>query len=142
MPSSKRLFVVIIGCGRLGSYVANRMSHAGHSVVVVDVNDDSFETLAPEFSGFRIEGDATEFRVLKEAKADRADLFLAVTHDDNINLMVAQVAKRVLHVPNVMVRVSESRREEVYRELGIDTICPSVVTGDAISAIAGALAFD
>lgn len=141
MRKLKSLYAVIVGCGRLGSYVANKMSARGHSVVVIDADENAFEALSSEFTGFRIEGDSTEFRVLQEAKTEKADLLLAVTHSDNVNLMVAQVAKRVFKVPNVMVRVSDPMREQVYRDMGIDTICPSIVAGDAIAAIASALAF-
>jgi trk system potassium uptake protein TrkA len=109
--------------------------------VVVDNDEHAFEGLSAEYSGFRVEGDATEFRVLKEAKTDKADLVLAVTYGDNINLMVAQVAKKVFNVKNVIVRVNEPTREQVYRDLGIDTICPNVVTGDAIALIADTIAF-
>lgn len=140
MSPHKQLFAVVVGCGRLGSYVANRLSQRGHSVVIIDSNEQAFDGLSAEFSGFRVEGDATEFRVLEEAKTAQADLLLAVTHDDNINLMVAQVAKRVFNVENVMVRVNQPQREQVYRDLGIDTICPSVVAGEAIATIAGTLA--
>jgi trk system potassium uptake protein TrkA len=141
MVAPKQLYAVIAGCGRLGSYVANKLSARGHSVVVIDVDETTFDALSSEFSGYRIEGDATEFRILQEAKTDKADLLLAVTHEDNVNLMVAQVAKRVFKVPNVMVRVNDPMREQVYHDMGIDTICPSIVAGDAIAAIAGALAF-
>lgn len=141
MVTPRRLYAVIVGCGRLGSYVANKMSARGHSVIVIDSDDEAFEALSSEYSGFKLEGDATEFRVLQDAKTEKADLLLAVTHKDNINLMVAQVAKRVFKVPNVMVRVNDPMREQVYRDMGIDTICPSIVAGDAISAIASALAF-
>jgi len=141
MVAPKQLYVVIVGCGRLGSYVANKMSARGDRVVVIDSVEEAFEALSHEFSGYRIGGDATEFRVLQEARTSKADLLVAVTYDDNVNLMVAQVAKKVFKVPNVMVRVNDPAREQVYRDMGIDTICPSIVTGDAITAIARALAF-
>ncbi|MEZ4529301.1 MAG: NAD-binding protein, partial [Desulfobacterales bacterium] len=62
------LYIVIIGCGRLGSHLANRLSGAGHSVVVIDRNEDTFSSLSADFSGFRLTGDATQISVLKQAK--------------------------------------------------------------------------
>jgi trk system potassium uptake protein TrkA len=130
MSPAKKFLVIIAGCGRLGSYIANRLSREAHSVVVIDQNPAAFDGLTSEFSGFRIEGDATEYAVLKEAKADSADLLIAVTRDDNVNLMVAQVAKKIFKVGRVMARVYEIKREEIYRDLGIETICPTSMAGD------------
>ncbi len=123
------LFIIIVGCGRLGSYLANSLSYEGHSVVVIDKNSDAFDALSVEFSGFRVEGDATEFSVLKQAKTAEADMFIATTRKDNINLMVAQIAKRFFNIKNVMARVFEPAREKLYKELDIDIICPITIAG-------------
>ena len=123
-------YVVIVGCGRLGSILANRLSREGHSVVVIDRNGSTFEDLSPDFSGFRVEGDATQMAVLKEAKLQRADVLIATTHDDNINLMVAQVAQKILDVPRVLARVFDPRREKIYTQMGIETICPTSVAAE------------
>jgi len=128
--SDKRLYVIIIGCGRLGSYLANRLSHDGHSVVVIDLNDSALEALSAEYSGFRMEGDATEIDLLKQAKIDKADFFIATTGDDNVNLMVAQVAKKLFQVPRVMARVFQPKREKIYVDLGIETVCPTSIAAD------------
>jgi len=128
--SDKRLYVIIIGCGRLGSYLANRLSHDGHSVVVIDLNDSALEALSAEYSGFRMEGDATEIDLLKQAKIDKADFFIATTGDDNVNLMVAQMAKKLFQVPRVMARVFQPKREKVYLDLGIETVCPTSIAAD------------
>ena len=130
MPSTRKLFIIIAGCGRLGSYIANKASGDGHSVVVIDSNQAAFKGLSSEFSGFKMEGDATEFATLKQAKVEKADMVIATTHDDNVNVMVAQVARQLLHVPHVIARVFEPKRERVYRELDIKTISPVVVAGD------------
>jgi trk system potassium uptake protein TrkA len=123
----QNLFISIVGCGRLGSHLANQLSRAGHSVVTIDNNESAFEALSAEYSGSRLEGDVTEFAVLKQAKMDKADVVIAATSEDNINLMVAQVAKKIFRVPRVMARLFEPRREEIYRTLGIDTICPTSI---------------
>ncbi len=124
------LYIVIVGCGRVGSHLANQLSHVGHSVVVIDTNEDTFNDLSPDFSGFRVEGDATQIGVLKEAKLNQADVLFATTHWDNVNLMVAQVARKLFNVPQVLARVFDPRREQVYARLGIETICPTSVAAE------------
>ena len=132
MPLGQEFFIIIVGCGRLGSYLANRLSRDGHSVVVIDVNESAFDMLSAEYSGFRVEGDATELAVLKQAKTDKADLAIATTRDDNVNLMVSQIARKLFRVPKVMARVFDPKREEVYRALNIETICPTSLAGDIL----------
>src|SRR4030042_874447 len=130
MKKSERLYIIIIGCGRLGSYLANQLSNTGHSIVVIDNQESAFEQLETEYSGFRIEGNATEFNVLKQAKIDKADMVLATTHDDNLNIMVAQIAKKIFKIKNVVARVFDPEREKIYNQMGIDTVCPTIVSGE------------
>ncbi len=124
------LYIVIVGCGRLGSHLANQLSHVGHSVVVIDRDEAMFNGLSPDFSGFRVVGDATQIAVLKEAKLKNADVLFAATHEDNVNLMVAQVARKVFNVQHVLARVFDPRREQIYDQLGIETICPTSVAAE------------
>jgi len=119
-----RHYIVIVGCGRLGALLANRLSLDGHSIVVVDRNDAAFKNLSPDFSGFCIEGDATQMAALKKAKLEKADKLIATTREDNVNLMVAQVAQTIFEVPHVLTRIFDPKRHEVYAQLGIETICP------------------
>lgn len=130
MPTTRKLFIIVAGCGRLGSYIANRSSGDGHSVVVIDIDQSAFKGLSSEFSGFKMEGDATEFATLKQAKVEKADMVIATTQEDNVNVMVAQIARHLFHVSHVIARVFEPKRERVYRELDIETISPVVVAGD------------
>ncbi len=124
------LYIVIVGCGRLGSHLANQFSRDGHSVVVIDKVETTLEDLSSDFSGFRIVGDATHVSVLREAKVKDADVLIATTHFDNVNLMVAQVARRLFDVPRVLARVFDPKREAIYASLGIDTVCPTSVAAD------------
>jgi len=124
------LYIVIIGCGRLGSHLANHLSRAGHSLVVIDREEETFSNLSPDFSGFRVTGDATQISILKAAKLKQADVLFAVTHEDNVNLMVAQVARKIFSVSQVMARVFDPKREEIYARLGIGTICPTSVAAE------------
>jgi len=120
-------YIIIVGCGRLGSNLANIFSKRGDSVVIIDKNDETFNKLSPDFSGFRINGDVTQMAVLNNAKLEQADVFIATTHDDNVNLMAAQVAKKIFKVSHVLARVFDPKREQVYTRLGVDTICPTTV---------------
>ena len=92
---SRNRYIVIVGCGRLGSHLANQLSRNGNSVVIIDIDESSFCQLSPEFSGFRVEGDATQVAVLHGAKIKQADVLIATTHEDNANMMIGQVAKKV-----------------------------------------------
>lgn len=126
--SSKHLYAVIIGCGRLGSHIANLLSGNGHSIVIIDRKEDSFKSLSSEFGGFKIVGDATENEVLEKARISKADVVVSVTDDDSTNIMIAQIAKKVYKVPKVLARVFEPARGAVYQKLGIDTLCPTTLS--------------
>jgi trk system potassium uptake protein TrkA len=98
MTATKGLFIIVVGCGRLGSYLANKFSHDGANVVVVDHDERAFDALQAEYSGFKVEGDATEFAVLKQARR-KADIVIRTTQDDNVNIMIAQIAQKVFRAP-------------------------------------------
>ena len=123
-------YIVVVGCGRLGCHLANHLSKEGNLVVVIDKDEATFSDLTPDFSGFRINGDATHMAVLKQAKLKNADVLIATTHDENVNLMVAQVAKKIFSVPHVLARVFDPKREEIYDQLQVDTICPTSVAAE------------
>lgn len=127
-------YVVIVGCGRLGSLLAGLLSEVGSSVVVIDIEESAFDLLTAGFSGFRIVGDAVEIEVLRAAKTHKADCLLATTEEDNVNLMVAQVARKVFNVPKVLARVFDPRREGVYREFDIETVSPTKLMAAAFLA--------
>jgi len=120
------LYIVIVGCGSVGSELATGLSSEGHNVVVVDSDPSSFERLGAAFDGITVLGDGTDTSTLGEAGADRADAVAAVTSDDNTNITVAQVASIVLGVPKVVARVFEPQREAVFKEFGLATVCPTL----------------
>ncbi|RJP71396.1 MAG: TrkA family potassium uptake protein [Candidatus Abyssobacteria bacterium SURF_17] len=128
------MFVVIIGCGRLGSRLAIEASKGGMNVVVVDKNKRAFDLLTAEFSGFQVVGDASNQEVLRSAKISDADIVAAVTDNDNVNLMVAQAAKHLFGVGKVLARVTDPLKAEIYAQLGLKVLCPATVAADAIGA--------
>lgn len=118
-------YIVIVGCGRLGSLLAGRLSQQGDSVVVIDREEHPFEALPAAFSGFCIQGNAVDLEVLQRAKTDQADGFVAATDQDNVNLTVAQIARVVFGVETVVARVSDPANEQLYRTLGVATVSPT-----------------
>jgi trk system potassium uptake protein len=124
------IYIIIVGCGRLGRILAHKFSQLGHSIVVIDCQASSFKQLSSDFSGFTVEGDATEVSVLQKAKIDKADMFLAATNNDNVNLMVSQIARHVYQVPKVFARVKNPVREVIFHNLNISTVCPTLLAAD------------
>ena len=136
MGLTNNSYIIVIGCGRLGSFLANKLSNEGNSVVVIDVNVSAFDALtADQFSGFRIEGDATELAVLKQAKIDKADVVIGATHDENVNIMAAQIAKNTFNVPKVLVRILDPNKESFCRSIGIECICPTSIAAEKMIGV-------
>lgn len=128
-------YTVIIGCGRLGANLANTLSNETANVLIMDENKASFRRLSTNFGGLSIVGNGTDFERLKEAQIQKASAVIAVTNDDNTNIMVAQIARDVFGVERVIARLYDPDCESVYQELGIDTICPSVLSAKEIDKL-------
>ncbi|NLJ24260.1 MAG: hypothetical protein GX354_02390 [Firmicutes bacterium] len=116
------LYIVIVGCGSLGSAVAYLLSREKHNVVVIERDSSAFNLLEPTFNGVTLLGNGIDVDVQRNAGVDRADAFIAVTGNDAANLMAAQVARGVYHVPKVVAQVSDSENEGLYRHFDIQTI--------------------
>lgn len=130
-------YTVIIGCGRLGASLANAISDKEASVMMVDRDERAFRKLGSAYGGLTLTSDATDISVLRSAEIERADTVVSVTNDDNTNIMVAQIARNVYHIPNVICRLYDPEREIVYKEFGIDTICPTVLSTREIDRLLG-----
>ncbi len=130
-------YTIIIGCGRLGANLANALSNEGENVLIMDENRDSFRRLASNFGGLSVVGDGTDLDMLREARIGQASAVIAVTNDDNTNIMIAQIARDIFHVKRVIARLYDPERETVYQEFGIDTICPSVLSVKEIDKLLG-----
>ena len=126
------MFILIVGCGRVGSAVAKRALDAGHEVSVLDSDPlsherlDKDQTTTWEDAGGRFTvGTALEIDALIEAGIEKAEVFLAATRGDNTNLVIAQIAQRRYKVPRVVVRVADPGRAAWYGEQGLHTVCPT-----------------
>jgi trk system potassium uptake protein len=129
--------VVILGCGRVGAYLARTMEADGHEITVIDQNNAAFKRLQPGFKGNLVLGTGIDEDVLRQAGIEQAEAFLAVTNGDNTNVMAAQVAKEIFGVPRVVCRIYDPLREEIYRAVGLETICPTVLGAKRIREILG-----
>ncbi|QTX32464.1 TrkA family potassium uptake protein [Aminithiophilus ramosus] len=119
-------YVVVAGCGRLGSMLAGELSSQGESLVVIDRDGRAFRRLPPEFSGFTLEGEMTEPELLRRAGTHEAHLFLATADDENANLFAAQAARTLFSVPRVVARVETPQKARLWSRLGIETVCPAL----------------
>jgi trk system potassium uptake protein TrkA len=122
--------VVIMGCGRVGSTIAHSLEAAGHSVAVVDQDAGAFRRLGPDFRGRQVVGVGFDRDCLTEAGIEQAGAFAAVSSGDNSNIISARVARETFGVENVVARIYDPKRAEVYARLGIPTVATVRWTAD------------
>lgn len=127
--------IIVAGCGKVGSQFAKMMSEEGHEMVVVDSEINNFKLLGPDFRGLTVLGVPIDEDVLKEAGIESADGLAAVTPDDNINMMVCQVAKEIFNVPRIFCRIQDPVREQVFYQFGVHTVCPTNMTVQEFRAL-------
>jgi trk system potassium uptake protein TrkA len=125
--------VVIVGCGRVGSTLAENLDAEGHEVIIFDIKTSAFDRLPEAFKGSAVRGDGTDLEVLRRAGADGADIFLALTEGDNRNVMAAQVATESLGAPQVISKINDPVRAAAYAELGIVTLCRTNLMVDSVA---------
>jgi trk system potassium uptake protein TrkA len=121
---------VIMGCGRTGSTLAQLVEDRGHTVAVVDQNPDAFRRLGSQFEGQRVTGLGFDRDTLLEAGIQDAYAFAAVSSGDNSNILAARVARETFGVSNVVARIYDPGRAEVYQRLGIPTVATVRWTAD------------
>ena len=117
--------VLIIGCGRVGSVLANRLDEEGHQVVILDKNQQAFRRLSEKFSGERRIGNGLVEEYVRPALKKEVDILFVMTDKDNINLMIAQWVKKKFSVKRVITEVHDSILAGLYKELGVETVCPT-----------------
>jgi len=121
------MYIIIVGCGRVGSELANLLQHEGHDVVIIDKDPKSFRRLGPTFNGITLTGNGYDLELLKEGGVEKADAFCVVTNGDNTNIVSAQVAKNIFKVPKVIARIYDPKRADIYKHLGLDVISGTVL---------------
>ncbi|MFC1804350.1 potassium channel family protein [Candidatus Omnitrophota bacterium] len=126
------MYVIIVGCGRVGSELAKLLSGEGHNIVVIDKSPDAFERLGDSFNGLTSVGNGFNLDLLKQVGIEKANVFCALTNGDNTNLVSAQVAKKIFKVPKVVVRVYDPQRAHIYSALGLDVISGTVLVASKL----------
>jgi len=128
--------MMIIGCGRVGSVLANQLDEAGHEVVVLDRNQQAFRRLSEKFSGERIVGNGLVEEFVRPTLQEKTDLLFVITDKDNINLMIAQRVKQIFQVQRVVAVIHDSILAGLYKEMGVETVCPTdLVVKDLLQVV-------
>ena len=115
--------ILVIGCGKLGSRLANTLCRHGHDVSIVDMDECAFVQLADDFDGMTVVGMPMDMNVLRNAGVESCDAVAVVTSDDNLNITVSQIVKEFFYVENVVARITDPVREDVFHQFGLKTIC-------------------
>ncbi len=131
----KEDYVIIIGCGRLGANLANTLSNNDGNVLIMDIEKSAFRRLDSNFGGLSVVGNGTDLEALKNAQIQKATSVIAVTNHDNTNIMIAQIARDLFHIDNVIARLYDPERESVYQAFGIKTICPAILSVKEVDKI-------
>ena len=127
--------VIIVGCGRVGSHLANALSAERHEVVVIDRRPGSFSRLSREFSGRMLTGVGFDRDVLQKADIEGTDALAATTDSDNVNIVVAVTARETFHVPHVVARIYNAQAADIYRREGIPTVTPTLWGANTMRAM-------
>lgn len=130
------MYVVIVGCGRVGSAIAEGLAAEGHEVAIIDEDEDALMRLGEDFPARFVHSVGIDVDALKQVETERADAFVAATDGDNTNIVAAQLAKEKFGVKCVVCRVYDPNRAKFFKEQGIRTICP---TADTIELLAQAV---
>ena len=119
------MYITIVGCGRLGSMLAENLANNGYDIAIIDRNAKNLETLGSGFNGLRVKGVEFDNDVLIDVGIKQADCLIAATPFDNINITVALVAKKIFSVPRIIAKINDPQKKRVYDSLAIETINPT-----------------
>lgn len=128
----KKVNILIVGCTRVGAELARVLCEKGHDVSVMDRRDDALEHISEGFTGLTFKGVPIDNDALVAAGIEACDVVCAVTDNDNVNIMVAQIAKEVYKIPKVMAAIEDVEKEDMFQKYGLNSICPTRLTLDAI----------
>jgi trk system potassium uptake protein TrkA len=128
---------VIVGCGRVGSVLAEKLDTEGHTVIIVDLRTEAFDRLPASFKGNAVRGDGTDEDILRRAGAEGADVFLSLTEGDNRNIMSAQLAAEALGIGKVVAKINDPLRALAYSDMGLATLCRTNLMVDSVAEYLG-----
>ncbi|MGQ9487066.1 MAG: potassium channel family protein [Armatimonadota bacterium] len=119
------MYIILVGAGNVGYYLAKTLLSAGHEVLLIERDKRRYDLLRDEFGEVVMRGRGDEIRIMREAGADRADIVVACTGDDEDNLIISQIAKWYFNVPRTVARINDPRNESIFQQLGIDATVSS-----------------
>ena len=114
--------IIVVGLGRMGTGLSLNLAKKGHQVIVIDKDFEALDSLGKNFNGEKVEGSGFDKDTLNKAKIDRVDALVACTDSDEINAVIARMAKNIYRVPKVIARLYDPKKADIYRRLGIQTI--------------------
>lgn len=128
------LNILIIGCGQLGSQLANLLDSQNHDIAIIGQKQHLVNNLSENFSGILIPGNPIDIDTIKSAGVTNCDCVICVTESDNKNIMAAQIVKHVFNLSNIIIRILDPVKCEIYSKMGYNTISPTVLAFDSICA--------
>ena len=129
--------VLIMGCGRVGARLAGMLDSEGHKVAILDVDPYSFRRIPSDFGGEALIGSGTDEDALIKAGIRQIDIFVAASRVENRNIMASQIAQHIFEVPRVVCRIFDPLRQDLYRELGLETSSPTILGAEALREAIG-----
>lgn len=127
--------IIVVGCTALGRSLATTLSGLGNEIAIIDQSRDALDLLPADFSGIAIEGMPMDTEVLEAAGIKDCSAMAVVTENDNLNIVVAQLAEKKYKIDNVVTLVTDPARESVYELAGLKTICPTKTSSAAITDV-------
>lgn len=124
--------IIVVGSGRLGSKIANDFSSNDRNVVLIDRDENVLRIVGAKFGGKTLLGDATNISTLINAGIEQADVVVAATKIDNVNIFISLIAKEIYQINDVICMLNDSKLSVIYKDLNITTICPYVLSAEAI----------
>ena len=129
------MYIIIAGCNSVGASLVNKLAEDGNDVAVIDRDEENFVRLGDGSNCMTVTGMPIDEDVLKEAGIEKADAVAAVTSDDNINIMVAQIAKQLYHVPYVITKMDDPEKQKVMDMMGLMSVCSGTLAVKALFEI-------
>ena len=123
--------IIIAGCERVGAYIAHRLYEMGHDIIIIEEKATSLEAV-DDLDCIKIQAKAMDIEAQRQAGCETADAFISVSSNENINVMAAEVAQVVFSVPRVLVRTLNQENNQVFIDMGLETVCSTSVQGDSI----------
>lgn len=120
--------IIVVGAGKIGNYISNRLSQSGEAVVVIDKDSEKLNYLPITYQGYTYCGDASDYRILEKNYANTAKSIIITTPDDDLNIFIAHIAKFLFDIPQVILRLNDPDKGILLRNMNIDIIFPYSLT--------------